>query len=70
MRRLFAVTREEPLSDMVAIRALDVMKEGHDGSMTGLFMTDMVGDRESFKGYPIRQGMLKSYLSLKNIVKK
>jgi hypothetical protein len=31
--RLFAITSDEPLSPMVAINALDVMKEGHDGSM-------------------------------------
>ena len=70
MRRLFAVTREEPLSAMVAIRALDGMKEGHDGSRAGLFMTDLVGDREPFKGYPIRTGMLKSLFILEKYCKK
>ncbi len=55
--RLFAVTSEEPLSPMVAIRALDVMKEGHDGSGVGLFMTDLGGDLEQFKGSPILSGI-------------
>ncbi len=57
MCRLFAVTSEEPLSPMVAIRALDVMKEGHDGSGVGLFMTDLGGDLEPFKGSPILSGI-------------
>jgi len=34
---LFAVTSNDPLSPMVAINALNVMKEGHDGSGVGLF---------------------------------
>lgn len=42
---------------MVAIRALDVMKEGHDGSGVGLFMTDLGGDLEPFKGSPILSGI-------------
>jgi hypothetical protein len=57
MCRLFGVTSEEPLSPMVAIRALDVMKEGHDGSGVGLFMTDLGGDLEPFKGSPILSGI-------------
>lgn len=42
---------------MVAIRALDVMKEGHDGSGVGIFMTDLGGDLEQFKGSPILSGI-------------
>ncbi len=42
---------------MVAIRALDVMKEGHDGSGVGLFLTDLGGDFEQFKGGPILSGI-------------
>ncbi len=57
MCRLFAVTSEEPQSPMVALRALDVMKEGHDGSGVGLFMTDLGGDLEPFKGLPILSGV-------------
>jgi glutamate synthase domain-containing protein 1 len=57
MCRLFAVTSQEPLSPMVAIRALDVMKEGHDGSGIGLFMTDLGGEFEQFKGGPILSGI-------------
>jgi len=55
--RLFAITSEEPVSPMAAIRALDVMKEGHDGSGVGLFMTDLAGDLEPFKGSPILCGI-------------
>jgi glutamate synthase domain-containing protein 1 len=57
MCRLFAVTGKEPLSPMVAINALDVMKEGHDGSGVGLFMTDLGGDFEQFHGGPILSGI-------------
>ncbi len=57
MCRLFAVTSAEPLSPMTAIRALDVMKEGHDGSGIGLFMTDLGGDFERFRGGPILSGI-------------
>ena len=37
MCRLFAITSQEPLSPMVAMGALDVMREGHDCS-------DIIGD--------------------------
>lgn len=37
MCRLFAITSDKPLSPMKAIEALDVMREGHDGSGVGLF---------------------------------
>ena len=57
MCRLFAITSKDPLSPMVAIRALDVMKEGHDGSGVGLFLTDLGGDFEQFKGGPILSGI-------------
>ena len=55
--RLFAITSNEPLSPMVALRALDVMKEGHDGSGVGLLMTDLGGDLEQFRGSPILSGV-------------
>jgi len=55
--RLFGITSDEPLSPLVAIKALDVMKEGHDGSGVGLFMTDLAGELEPFKGYPILSGV-------------
>jgi len=57
MCRLFAMTSDEPLSPMVAIRALDVMKEGHDGSGVGLFLADLGGEFEQFKGRPILSGI-------------
>ena len=57
MCRLFGITSREPLSPMFAIRALDVMKEGHDGSGVGLFLTDLGGDFESFQGLPILSGI-------------
>lgn len=57
MCRLFAVTSEEPQSPIIALQALDVMKEGHDGSGVGLFMTDLGGDLEEFKDSPILSGI-------------
>jgi len=55
--RLFAITSEDALSPMVAIRALDAMKEAHDGSGVGLLMTDLGGDLEQFRGSPIMSGI-------------
>ena len=57
MCRLFAITSRDPLSPMAAIHALDVMKEGHDGSGIGLFLTDLAGDFEQFHGGPILSGI-------------
>jgi hypothetical protein len=37
------MTSETALSPMVAMRALDVMREGHDGSGVGLFLSDLGG---------------------------
>ncbi|OPY06722.1 MAG: Glutamine amidotransferases class-II [Syntrophus sp. PtaB.Bin001] len=57
MCRLFAMTSNDPLSPMAALCALDVMKEGHDGSGVGLFLTDLGGEFEQFKGRPILSGI-------------
>jgi len=42
---------------MVAMRALDVMREGHDGSGVGLFLSDLGGAFEELKGAPILSGI-------------
>lgn len=57
MCRLFAVTSDEPQSPMMAIHALDVMREGHDGSGVGLFLSDLSGPFEDLKGAPILSGI-------------
>jgi len=57
MCRLFAITSEEPLSPMVALEALDVMREGHDGSGVGLFLRDLGGPFEEIKEAPILSGI-------------
>jgi hypothetical protein len=57
MCRLFAVTSDEPLSPMLAMQALDVMREGHDGSGVGLFLSDLGGPFEELKGAPILSGI-------------
>ncbi|GBC62926.1 glutamate synthase [Desulfonema ishimotonii] len=57
MCRLFAITSKEPRSPMVAIEALDVMREGHDGSGVGLFLRDLGGPFQEMKDAPILSGI-------------
>ena len=57
MCRLFALTSDTPLSPMIAIRALDVMREGHDGSGVGLFLSDLGGHFGELNGAPILSGI-------------
>lgn len=57
MCRLFAVTSNDPLSPMVALEAMDVMREGHDGSGVGLFLRDLGGPFEDIKDAPILSGI-------------
>jgi len=57
MCRLFAITSDKPLSPMKAIEALDVMREGHDGSGVGLFLRDLGGHFENIKDAPIMSGI-------------
>lgn len=42
---------------MMAVRALDVMREGHDGSGVGLFLSDLGGPFQEMKGAPILSGI-------------
>jgi glutamate synthase domain-containing protein 1 len=57
MCRLFAMTSDVPISPMVAIEALDVMREGHDGSGVGLILRDLGGPFEEMKDAPILSGI-------------
>ncbi len=57
MCRLFAITSKTPLSPMVAMEAMDVMREGHDGSGVGLFLRDLGGPFEEMKDAPILSGI-------------
>ena len=57
MCRLFALTSRDPVSPMRAIDALNVMKEGHDGSGVGLFLSGLGGPFEEFKDCPILSGI-------------
>ena len=57
MCRLFDITSEDPVSPMVALEALDVMREGHDGSGVGLFLRDLGGAFEDIKDAPILSGI-------------
>jgi len=57
MCRLLAITSEQPMSPMVALEALDVMREGHDGSGVGLLLRDLGGPFEALKDAPILSGI-------------
>ena len=57
MCRLIAMTSDSPLSPMMAIRALDVMKEGHDDSGVGIFLSDLGGPFQELNGAPILSGI-------------
>jgi len=57
MCRLVAITSDAPLSPMVALEALDVMREGHDGSGVGLILRDLGGPFEEFKDAPVLSGI-------------
>ncbi|MCP4022132.1 MAG: glutamate synthase [Desulfobacteraceae bacterium] len=57
MCRLFALTSKDPVSPMEAIKALDVMKEGHDGSGVGILLQDLGGPFEEMKNAPILSGI-------------
>ena len=55
MCRLIAITSDDPISPMVALEALDVMREGHDGSAVGLLLRDLGGPFEKSKMPPYCQ---------------
>ncbi|RJP94147.1 MAG: glutamate synthase [Desulfobacteraceae bacterium] len=57
MCRLFAITSETPVSPILALGALDVMREGHDGSGVGLFLRDLGGPFDDMKDAPILSGI-------------
>jgi glutamate synthase domain-containing protein 1 len=57
MCRLFSVTSKTLLSPITALKALDVMREGHDGSGVGLFLCDLGGPFEEIKDAPILSGI-------------
>lgn len=57
MCRLFALTSRDPISPMRAIEALNVMKEGHDGSGVGLYLNGLGGPFEDMKENPILSGI-------------
>jgi hypothetical protein len=57
MCRLFAITSETPVSPMLAFEAMNVMREGHDGSGVGLFLRDLGGPFDEMKDAPILSGI-------------
>ena len=57
MCRLFALTSRDPVSPMLAIDALNVMKEGHDGSGVGLYLSGLGGPFGEMKECPILSGI-------------
>ncbi|MCX5834770.1 MAG: glutamate synthase [Deltaproteobacteria bacterium] len=57
MCRLISITSENPISPMILLHSLDMMKEGHDGSGVGLYLTDLGGEFEPYKEFPILSGI-------------
>ncbi len=57
MCRLFALTSTSPVSPMLAINALNVMKEGHDGSGVGLYLSGLEGPFAAHEGRPVLSGI-------------
>ena len=57
MCRLIAISSDEPISPMVAINSLNAMKEGHDGSGVGIFLTGLSGPFEEIPNSPILSGI-------------
>jgi hypothetical protein len=57
MCRLISITSENPISPMILLHSLDMMKEGHDGSGVGLYLTDLGGEFEPYKDFPILSGI-------------
>lgn len=57
MCRLFAISSSEPESPMVAMRAMDAMREGHDGSGVGLYLTELGGAFRDLRESPILSGI-------------
>jgi len=57
MCRLFSLTSRDPVSPIKAIEALEMMKEGHDGSGIGIFLSDLGGPFCDFAGLPILSGI-------------
>ncbi|MCA1743488.1 MAG: glutamate synthase [Desulfonatronovibrio sp.] len=57
MCRLFSLTSTEPVSPIKAVEALDMMKEGHDGSGIGLFLSELDGPFAQFRDLPILSGI-------------
>ncbi len=49
MCRLIAIKGDESLSPLVAINSLNAMKEGHDGSGVGIFITGLSYPFEGLK---------------------
>ena len=57
MCRLIAITSDKPLSPMKALDAMEVMKEGHDGSGVGLLLRELGGPFEEMRNAPILSGI-------------
>ncbi len=57
MCRLAAITSSEYFSPLENIRALETMKEGHDGSGMGLILKSLGGEFEELRDYPILSGI-------------
>ncbi len=57
MCRLFSIASRDPVSPMLAVEALNVMKEGHDGSGVGVYLNGLGGPFAELKDKPILSGI-------------
>jgi hypothetical protein len=57
MCRLIALTCDQFLSPIDAVKGLDAMREGYDGSGMGLLLRDLGGPLENMKDAPILSGI-------------
>ena len=57
MCRLVALTSDQLISPIEAIKGLNTMREGYDGSGMGLLLRDLGGPFEAMKEAPILSGI-------------
>jgi hypothetical protein len=60
MCRLIAITSDQFLSPMEAVKGLNAMREGYDGAGLGLLLRDLGGPFQAMKGAPVLSGIFSS----------
>jgi len=60
MCRLLAISSRKHISSETAVKGLDAMREGYDGSGVGILLRDIGGPFESMKHIPVLSGIFSS----------